>query len=61
MKRKEFLTYLKTHGAELIREGIRHSIYAKDNKKTQVPRHTEIADELVNKICKDLSIPNNRG
>ena len=24
---------------------------------TQVPRHTEVVDELARKICKDLSIP----
>ncbi len=41
----------------MLREGRRHSIYVKDNKKTQIPRHTEIVDELVNKICKDLGIP----
>jgi len=24
---------------------------------TEVPRHTEIVDELARKICKDLNIP----
>ncbi|MBF0337495.1 MAG: type II toxin-antitoxin system HicA family toxin [Nitrospirae bacterium] len=57
MKRKELLKHLRAYGAELLREGRRHSIYVKDNKKTQIPRHTEIVDELVNKICKDLGIP----
>ncbi len=41
----------------MIREGKRHSIYQKDNRKTQVPRHSEIVDELARKICKDLDIP----
>ena len=31
--------------------------YQKDNRKTQVPRHNEIVDELARKICKDLDIP----
>jgi len=41
----------------LLREGRRHSIYRKGKYRTQIPRHTEIVDELARKICKDLNIP----
>lgn len=43
--------------AYLLREGKRHSIFQRGNLKTQVPRHSEIVDELARKICKDLDIP----
>jgi hypothetical protein len=48
---------LRKHGAVLIREGSRHNIFQKGNRKTQVPRHNEIVDELARKICKDLDLP----
>jgi predicted RNA binding protein YcfA (HicA-like mRNA interferase family) len=57
MKRTQLIKHLRAHGAVLIREGKRHSIYEKDNRKTQVPSHSEIVDELARKICKDLDIP----
>ncbi len=57
MKRTSLIKHLKKYGAYLLREGKRHSIYQKDNRKTQIPRHTEIVDELAFKICKDLDIP----
>ena len=57
MKRQQLIKHLKKHGAELLREGRRHSIYHKEQYKTQIPRHREIVDELARKICKDLNIP----
>ncbi|WP_092121981.1 type II toxin-antitoxin system HicA family toxin [Desulfonatronum thiosulfatophilum] len=57
MKRKALLKHLHNHGACLLREGSRHSIYQHGRRKTQVPRHAEIIDELARKICKDLDIP----
>jgi mRNA interferase HicA len=57
MKRSQLLKHLKKHGATLLREGSRHSIYRKGQLKTQIPRHREIIDELARKICKDLDIP----
>ncbi|MBI5590816.1 MAG: type II toxin-antitoxin system HicA family toxin [Deltaproteobacteria bacterium] len=60
MKRIELLKYLRKHGCEIIREGHRHSWWgnASLNKRSSVPRHTEIDDGLglVRKICKDLGI-----
>jgi mRNA interferase HicA len=57
VKRSQLIKHLKTHGAFLLREGRRHSIYQRGHLKTQVPRHREIIDELARKICKDLDIP----
>lgn len=57
MKRNQLIKHLNAHGAFLLREGSGHSIYQLGRNKTQVPRHTEIVDELARKICKDLGIP----
>jgi mRNA interferase HicA len=58
MKRRDLLAYLEEHGCTLVREGGRHSIYQNtDNKQSApVPRHKEISDLLVRKICKQLGI-----
>jgi mRNA interferase HicA len=53
MKRTELLKYLQAQGCEFIREGSRHSW---QNKRSSVPRHTEVENDLVRKICKDLGI-----
>ncbi len=57
MKRYKLIKHLQEHGAYLLREGSRHSIYQLGWKKTQVPRHKEIVDDLARKICRDLDIP----
>jgi len=58
MKRDELLRYLAENGCEFLREGGRHSWWwnPKLNKRSSVPRHTEIRNVLANKICKDLGI-----
>jgi len=57
MKRIQLLKHLRKHGASLLREGRKHSIYQKGQLKSQIPSHNEIVDELARKICKDLNIP----
>jgi len=57
MKRSSLIKHLSRYGAYLIRQGKRHSIYQRGEFKTEVPRHTEIVDELARKICKDMNIP----
>jgi len=57
MRRTQLIKHLKGHGAVLIREGKKHSIFQLGEHKTQVPRHNEIVDELARKICRDLNIP----
>ncbi len=56
MKRRALIKHLEKNGAEFKREGSRHTIYQLGDNVTQVPRHTEIDDNLARKICKDLNI-----
>ena len=59
MKRTALLAHLRAHGCELLREGARHSWWHHSvlNKRSAVPRHNEVLDNLARKICKDLGIP----
>jgi mRNA interferase HicA len=57
MKRSQLIKHLRRYGAVLVREGSRHRIYQRGHLKAQVPRHSEVVDELARKICKDLDIP----
>ncbi|OGU72540.1 MAG: addiction module toxin, HicA family [Ignavibacteria bacterium RBG_16_34_14] len=58
MKRKALLKYLHSNGCEELREGGKHSWWhnPKLNKRSAIPRHTEINDILAKKICKDLGV-----
>lgn len=59
MKRFDLLRHLEQHGCVLFREGGRHSVYVNRTarKSATVPRHREINEFLVRKICKELQIP----
>lgn len=59
MKRRKLIDHLARHGCILEREGARHSIFRNkiSGKRSSVPRHNEIKNALVRKICKDLGIP----
>jgi len=59
MKRREFVRYLHDHGCILIREGGNHSWWGNPAKNIRpaVPRHSEVHEIMVRKICKDLDIP----
>ena len=59
MKSKDFIKFLNLNNCLLIREGGNHSIFQNQtNKKiSSIPRHKEVKDNLVRKICKDLEIP----
>jgi mRNA interferase HicA len=58
MKRYEFLRHLRFCGCVLKREGARHSLYQNpvNGVVEAVPRHVEIDNNLVEKICKSLEI-----
>ena len=58
MKRKALVSHLAKHGCELVREGGNHSWWGNrvTNRRSAVPRHAEVNDLLVKKICKDLGI-----
>ena len=59
MKLKALVQHLHHHGCVLIREGGSHSWWGNPakNRRSAVPRHTEIDDFLARKICRDLDIP----
>ena len=59
MKRSSLLAHLRYHGCILKREGTRHSLWTNPGTGAieAVPRHVEIPDLLVRKICKGLSVP----
>jgi mRNA interferase HicA len=58
MKLSEFVKYLKAHHCNLLREGASHSWWehSDSKKRSSVPRHKEINDNLARKICKDSGI-----
>jgi mRNA interferase HicA len=58
MKRRDLIAHLQAHGCVLIREGAKHSWWGNpvNQRRTAVPRHTEISDHLARKICRDLGI-----
>ncbi|PYU99371.1 MAG: addiction module toxin, HicA family [Acidobacteria bacterium] len=60
MKRTALIRHLERHGCVLLREGAKHSRYinlADTSRISTVPRHTEIADLLARKICRQLGVP----
>jgi len=58
VKRRELIRHLTAHGCRLAREGANHSWWEKPalNRRSAVPRHTEINRFLARKICRDLGI-----
>jgi len=58
MKRIILLKHLKENGCLLDREGKRHSIYRniKTGDWSAIPRHPDIREKTVMKICKELNI-----
>lgn len=58
MKRNDLLKHLRRNGCYLKREGGSHSLWYNPlaGHMEAVPRHTEIPNKLVRKICRALSI-----
>ena len=59
MKRRDLLQHLRQHGCRFVREGGEHSIWehAATQRRTSIPRHREIPDFTVARLCKQLGIP----
>ena len=59
MKRRDLVGHLELHGCRFLREGGSHSVYLNPTtrKISTVPRHREVNDDLVRKICRDLEVP----
>ena len=58
MKRSALIKHLRRNGCYLKREGGSHSLWINPltGHVEAVPRHTEIPNKLVRKICRKLSI-----
>ncbi len=58
MKRRKLIRHLEENGCLFLRKGGKHKIYynPSNNRTSAIPRHSEIVDILVQKICKDLEI-----
>jgi predicted RNA binding protein YcfA (HicA-like mRNA interferase family) len=63
MKRHTLLRHLRKNGCYLKREGSAHSLWINPlNGVTEaIPRHSEISDKLVRKICKHLNVSHIKG
>jgi len=59
VKRRELIRHLIAHGCQLVREGSDHSWWGNPalNRRSSVPRHSEVNRFLARKICRDLGIP----
>jgi predicted RNA binding protein YcfA (HicA-like mRNA interferase family) len=59
VKRRDLLRHIEANGARFLREGGNHTIFFNpaNRKVSAIPRHREIFEQLVTKICKDLGIP----
>jgi mRNA interferase HicA len=59
MKRVDLIRHLEENGCQLLRDRGKHSVYVNPakNRVSAVPRHREINDFLVRRICRDLEIP----
>ncbi|MBM3926650.1 MAG: type II toxin-antitoxin system HicA family toxin [SAR202 cluster bacterium] len=58
MKRRALIRHLLAQGCVFLREGAKHSLYfnPKNQRTSAIPGHTEIAERLARKICRDLSV-----
>ena len=58
MKRLNLIRHLEKSGCVMLREGGSHTVYVNraTKKVSTVPRHREINEFLVRKICRELEI-----
>ena len=58
MKRNDLLRHRRKNGCNLKREGSAHSLWINplNGVIEAIPRHSEIPDKLVRKICKRLDV-----
>jgi len=59
MKRGEFLKHMRRYGCVPVREGASHTLYQNlaNGQVEAVPRHTELRNLLLKRICRRLGIP----
>jgi len=58
-KLRDLERHLREHGAEIVREGAKHSVWRSDQavRPVTVPRHREIPLRTAQAICKQLGVP----
>lgn len=58
MKKRQFEKHLRRQGCSLLRQGKRHEWWGNDltGAFSAVPRHSEVQDQLAEKICRDLCV-----
>jgi mRNA interferase HicA len=58
MTTRDLGAHIVLNGCSLVREDGNHSWWENRqlNKRSAIPRHTEISDTLAKKICKDLGV-----
>ncbi len=58
MKRVDLIRHLEKCGCVMLREGGNHTVYVNGavRKVSTVPRHREINELLIRKICRELDI-----
>jgi predicted RNA binding protein YcfA (HicA-like mRNA interferase family) len=58
VKRRDLIRHLEAQGCRLLREGGKHTVYfnPQARKTSTVPRHRELNEFLIAKICRDLEI-----
>ncbi len=56
---RELLKHLATPRCVLVREGAKHSWWGNplNGRRSAVPRHVELSNQMATKICKDLGVP----
>jgi hypothetical protein len=59
MKRRDFISHLRSEGCVMHREGAKHTVFYNpgNGHLAAVPRHREIVITLAKKICCQLDIP----
>ena len=63
MKRTKFIKYLNENNCGFVKHGAKHDKYINhgNGKRTNIPRHPDIDDDLCMLIYKQLEIPNPKG
>lgn len=58
MKRRQLVKHLEEQGCEFYAEGAKHSKVRNEatGKRSTVPRHSEIDNDLAKDICKQLGV-----
>lgn len=56
MKRRDYIKLLERNGWTFKREGANHTVYERNGKIEEVPRHREINDRLAKNKIKELGL-----